>query len=492
MRVRQRDGTVLRQLRTLYNLGTIRDLTDGQLLERFATDADEVAELAFSALVERHQTMVWRVCLAIVRDEHDAEDAFQGTFLVLVRKARSLWVRDSLGPWLHQVAYRTASCVRLRVIRRRKHEQQCAERLAAPMVALGTARDPDREAAVQEEVNRLPEKLRAPIVLCDLEGRTHQEAARFLGWPIGTVKTRQARGRDRIRQRLVRRGWQLAVAGAVVESLRRSAVAALSDEVSGRIVHAALHQSARLSIGFGLSAHLITLTQGVHRGMSWVRLRFLTIAPLAIGILSGGASVYVCGFQAATSSNEPPAAQRPAVTAAPTAPPGVSTKAAAARATPAPQATLRAQQLATRKAWAVYQIAKLSRELAEIAVEEYVEGIYKQEVEGEIALAGAERKRAEDRIIWSDRMHEKGFISKAQNVADKVSLQQKVFAFEQAQTKKAVLEKYTRDKTIKELQSKVEKAHADEGAKKEAWDLEKAKEIELERRLFPATRPVQD
>src|SRR5271166_3172709 len=130
MRVRQRDGTVLRQLRTLYNLGTIRDLTDGQLLERFATDLDEVAELAFSALVERHQAMVWRVCLAILRDEHAAEDAFQATFLVLVRKARSLWVRDSLGPWLHQVACRTASCLRTTIIRRRKHEQRHAERNA--------------------------------------------------------------------------------------------------------------------------------------------------------------------------------------------------------------------------------------------------------------------------------------------------------------------------------------------------------------------------
>ena len=88
MIVRRRDGAILRQLRTLYNIGTIGDLTDGQLLERFATDVDEVAELAFSALVERHEAMVWRVCLAIVRDEHEAEDAFQATFLVLVRKAR--------------------------------------------------------------------------------------------------------------------------------------------------------------------------------------------------------------------------------------------------------------------------------------------------------------------------------------------------------------------------------------------------------------------
>jgi len=112
---------------------------------------------------------------------------------------------------------------------------------------------------VHEEVNRLPEKLRAPVVLCDLEGHTHQEAARFLGWPIGTVKTRQSKGRQRIRNRLVRRGWQPAVAGAVVESLRRSAVAALSGERSGRTLHVAVHESARLLTGIGLSPHHLTL-----------------------------------------------------------------------------------------------------------------------------------------------------------------------------------------------------------------------------------------
>ena len=133
MIVRRRDGAILRQLQTLYNIGTIGDLTDGQLLERFATDADEVAELAFSALVERHEAMVWRVCLAILRDEHEAEDAFQATFLVLVRKARSLWVRDSLGPWLHQVACRTASYLRTTGRRRRKHEQRCAAERGVPL-----------------------------------------------------------------------------------------------------------------------------------------------------------------------------------------------------------------------------------------------------------------------------------------------------------------------------------------------------------------------
>ena len=170
--------------------------------------------------------MVWRACVAIVHDEHEAEDAFQATFLVLVRKARSLWVRDSLGPWLFQVACRTASCLRTTVNRRRTLERRCAERNAVRSFEVETLRDSDLDAAVHEELNRLPEKYRAPIVLCDLDGRTHQEAARLLGWPIGTVKSRQSQGRGLLRDQLVRRGVAHAVAGVVAESLRQTAGAA--------------------------------------------------------------------------------------------------------------------------------------------------------------------------------------------------------------------------------------------------------------------------
>ena len=110
----KKDTAVRRQFSTLFNIGVIRDLTDGQLLEWFSTEHGEVAELAFAALVERHGPMVLRVCCARLRDSHEAQDAFQATFLVLIRKSRGLWVKDSLGPWLHQVAYRTASCAQPR------------------------------------------------------------------------------------------------------------------------------------------------------------------------------------------------------------------------------------------------------------------------------------------------------------------------------------------------------------------------------------------
>src|SRR5262249_21871739 len=156
---------------------------DGQLLERFATRGGEAAELAFAALVERHGPMVLRACRAVLRDEHEAHDAFQATFLVLVRRAGSLWVRDSLGPWLHQVACRVAWCARSASARRRRHERQAAER-SGP-AASEASRD-ELGPVLHEEIDRLPEPYRAAIVLCCLEGLTLEQAARRLGWPIGT------------------------------------------------------------------------------------------------------------------------------------------------------------------------------------------------------------------------------------------------------------------------------------------------------------------
>jgi RNA polymerase sigma factor (sigma-70 family) len=170
------NGTVLRQLQTLFDLGSIGDLTDGQLLERFTTNGDESAELAFAALVERHGPMVLRVCRNALVDPNDAQDAFQVTFLVLVRKARSLWVRDSLGPWLHRVACRVASRARASAARRRSYERRAAESRPALMFPPDDWKDVC--SILHEEIDRLPERCRVPVVLCDLEGLTHEQAAR--------------------------------------------------------------------------------------------------------------------------------------------------------------------------------------------------------------------------------------------------------------------------------------------------------------------------
>src|SRR5436305_15176190 len=125
------DRRVLRQLGTLFTVGTGGGLTDGQLLERFATLRGDPAEQAFAALVERHGPMVLGVCRGVLADPHDAEDAFQATFMVLVRKARGPWVEESLGPWVHQVALRTASCARSAVARRARHERAAARAATA-------------------------------------------------------------------------------------------------------------------------------------------------------------------------------------------------------------------------------------------------------------------------------------------------------------------------------------------------------------------------
>ncbi len=144
------------------------------------------------------------------------------------------------------------------------------------------------------------------------------------------------------------------------------------------------------------------------------------------------------------------------------------------------------QVIATESAKAAYLNAKLTREVAEIAVKEYTDGVFLQElqtVKGEITLADAERKRAEDRLEWSNRMLQKGYVSIAQNLADKVTLQQKNFALEQSQTKRRVLQDFTKEKTIKELKSDVEKARSDELAKEQTWDLEQKKQAKLERQI---------
>ncbi len=482
MKVRRRDGAILGQLRTLYNIGTIRDLTDGQLLERFATDGPEQAELAFSAIVERHEAMVWRVCLAILRNQHEAEDAFQATFLVLARKARSLWVRDSLGPWLHQVACRTASCLRTTIIRRRKHEQQSAAKSATRFVEVGTERDPDRDAAIHEEINRLPGKYRAPVVLCDLEGRTHQEAARFLGWPIGTVKSRQSQGRGLIRHRLARRGLGLAVAGVAVESLGQNAFAAMPAGVLRSTVNAAMTQSGRMLAASGASAHVLALSQGVLRAMLWTRVRLLAVATVVLGIASGGALVYVRGAQESAKPAGQPLRQAPKTATVQQKDPKRAEEEPAADT---PRATLRAQQLATRKAKALYEIAKCMVPLTEIAVEEYRDVIYPRDlatVEGEIKLAESEYSRAQDRLDRAREIGKRPHV-KAPTVSEDLNLKKARFQLEHAQSKKKILVDYTRDKTTLELQAEVAKAKSDELAKKATWELEQAKERKLERLL---------
>ncbi len=188
-----KDGqrSFLQHIETLYEAGAIGEQTDQQLLRLFTGRDPTAAELAFTVLVKRHGPTIFRVCCATLHDPHAAEDAFQATFLVLARKAAGLWVRGSLGPWLLSVARRVAYCARADASRRRACERTAAE-LPAP--AIEDQPWDDSDAILREELERLPEKYRTAVLLCDLGGLTQEQAARDLGWPCGTVRSRLARG----------------------------------------------------------------------------------------------------------------------------------------------------------------------------------------------------------------------------------------------------------------------------------------------------------
>ncbi len=283
-------GITLRHLNTLFSVGMVGGLTDAQLLERFTSCRDESAELAFRALLERHGPMVLRVCRAVLRDAHDADDAFQATFLVLVRRAGSLWVRDSLGPWLHQVAHRIAHCARSDAARRRQQELRASE---------FTARfhdDGDRDdltGLVHEELGRLPQRYREAVVLCLLEGLTPEQAARHLNCPVGTVHSRLARGREQLRGRLARRGLAAPAGLLAVEWTRNGVSAAVPPALVDSTIRAALGIAVgQVSVG-AVPASVAALAGTILRTMLMAKIRVTVATLLLLGVVAAGAGVLV-------------------------------------------------------------------------------------------------------------------------------------------------------------------------------------------------------
>jgi RNA polymerase sigma factor (sigma-70 family) len=285
-----------RQLQTLFSLGTSAGLADGDLLERFISRQGAVAEAAFAALIERHGSMVLRVCREILKNPADAEDAFQAVFLVLVRRARSIRNRESVASWLYGVALRVAGQARLAVARRCVHEQKAARRMMEPLARSHDALGP----VLHEEVGRLPEKYRAAVVLCYWEGLTHEQAALRLRWPVGTVRSRLAWARQRLRRRLIRRGLAPVAALAAME-LSESALA-VPEVLLESTVQNALQLAAGQAPGL-VSAAASTLTAGVFRTMMLARWKAAAIAVLTAGITAAGA-----GGLALQEGDEPQAA----------------------------------------------------------------------------------------------------------------------------------------------------------------------------------------
>jgi RNA polymerase sigma factor (sigma-70 family) len=220
------NGQLGQLLRRPTSAAAIEEQTDAQLLQRFVSRQDEAA---FAALVKRHGPMVLAVCRRVLHDAHDADDAFQATFLVLVRKAATLAQPDLLANWLYGVAYRVAVKARANAARRIEYERRTPPMpLVDPMLDVAGR---ELRSVLDAEMSHLPEKYRAPLVLCYLEGKTNEEAARQLGWPTGSISGRLARARELLRKRLVRRGLALSTGFFAMLLSKSSAAAAVPESL---------------------------------------------------------------------------------------------------------------------------------------------------------------------------------------------------------------------------------------------------------------------
>jgi RNA polymerase sigma factor (sigma-70 family) len=260
-------------------------LTDAQLLEAFVSRRDEAS---FEVLVWRHAAMVQNLCQRVLRDAHEAEDAFQATFLVFARKAGSIGNRDALGGWLYKVASRVAFRLRAKGAKRDARQQPVDDVPAEETADNLPWRD--LRPILDEEINRLPEKYRAAVVLCYLEGHTNEEAAAQLGCPKGTVVSRLARGRERLRGRLTRRGVTLS-ALAMAVALSKNASAAVPAAIVSSTVKAAVPFAAGQAAAGLMSAPVAALTKGVLHTMFLTKLTIATAVVLAVAVVGPGAGV---------------------------------------------------------------------------------------------------------------------------------------------------------------------------------------------------------
>src|SRR5262245_58637640 len=279
---------VIHHLRRTVGAHGLREVPDAELLNRFTAGHDEAA---FELLVWRHGKMVYNLCRRVCRDGHEAEDAFQATFLALVRKGGSIIKRASVGGWLYQVAFRVAQNARSRAARRTGRLQP-----AADLESVAGSSDPASDAAwrelrgvIDDELNRLPEKYRLPFVLCHLEGQSNADAARELGCPVGTVESRLARARQRLRTGLCRRGVTLSTGCVVALFARHAASACVPPELVLGTVQAATIVAAGHLAGAGLiSPQVAALTEGVLQTMFVTKLKTAAVILLATGAIVAG------------------------------------------------------------------------------------------------------------------------------------------------------------------------------------------------------------
>jgi RNA polymerase sigma factor (sigma-70 family) len=272
---------LIRSLREVAGPNEAADLTDAELLRRWVARRDAAA---FEVLLWRHGPTVLGLCRRLLRDGHAAEDAFQATFLTLARKAGSISRSEAAGAWLYKVAYRAA----LRVRAERWRWQPLDPEVPNPAAAdpADTAGQHDLREALDAELDRLPARYRTPLILCYFEGRTNEEAAREMGCPVGTVVSRLARGRQRLRGRLIRRG--LAPAVVLLAGALPRETAALPPALVATTARAVLANAPRDVV----SAQVLALTEGVLRTMSMAKIKIVAAVLMAATVAGAGALGY--------------------------------------------------------------------------------------------------------------------------------------------------------------------------------------------------------
>jgi RNA polymerase sigma factor (sigma-70 family) len=284
-------------LHALGNAGRLQAwlmLSDPQLLEQFALHQHEEA---FEVLLHRHGPLVLGVCRRMLFDMQDAEDAFQATFLILARKAGSITRRSLLCNWLYGVAFRVAARARKHAFRRRVIERQDID--LTTVAGAETSVEPDLAPLLHEEVQRLPDKYRSPVVLCYLAGKTNEEAASQLQWPVGTLKVRLHKARAMLRTRLARRGVALTTGLLAASSLPAAVSAAL---LAGTAQAAVAFAAGNAIVAGAASPQALALSKGVLRAMLLEKLKAVAAAVLAIAIVAGAGGLAYYGLAV-----EPPA-----------------------------------------------------------------------------------------------------------------------------------------------------------------------------------------
>jgi len=355
----QQSSTGPELLVTLFEAGPVAGLSDGELLDRFVGSAGPGSESAVGALVARHSAMVWRVCRTAVGDDADAADAFQATFLILLRRARAIRQRESVAGWLGGVARRVAANARVNSARRRAREQVAAGRAGGmvqspPDLAVG-----ELAAVVRDELARLSDRDRAVVLACDLDGLTETEAARRLDCPVGTIRSRLYRARARLRYRFAARGLNPTAALGVLPTFE---IAKIPATLVARTVVLAVRSGA--GVGGWLPVCPVTVAHLVRQsGRSLIMLSLFSTGTVLValvglvpGMISGPGTT-----TGATASQDPAATKPTEPPAKPDAPPTPGGEAAPPAANDLEAATKKTAELADQYQKLVfeYDLARL-------------------------------------------------------------------------------------------------------------------------------------